>query len=42
MTTFADHYVHRKDPDLVIAAIRDVVHSARTHTSLAAAADAGQ
>jgi pimeloyl-ACP methyl ester carboxylesterase len=37
-----DHYVHKKDPDLVIAAIRDVVHSARTHTPLAAPADAGQ
>jgi pimeloyl-ACP methyl ester carboxylesterase len=29
-----DHYVHKKDPDLVITAIRDVVHSARTHTRL--------
>lgn len=36
------HYVHKKDPDLVITAIRDVVHSARTRTSLAAHADAGQ
>jgi pimeloyl-ACP methyl ester carboxylesterase len=37
-----DHYVHKKDPDLVITAIRDVVHSARTRTPLAALADAGQ
>jgi pimeloyl-ACP methyl ester carboxylesterase len=36
------HYVHKKDPDLVITAIRDVVQSARTHTPLAAHADAGQ
>jgi pimeloyl-ACP methyl ester carboxylesterase len=37
-----DHYVHKKDPDLVIAAIRDVVHAARTRAPLAAPADAGQ
>jgi pimeloyl-ACP methyl ester carboxylesterase len=37
-----DHHVHKKDPDLVIAAIRDVVHSARTRTPLAAPANAGQ
>jgi pimeloyl-ACP methyl ester carboxylesterase len=37
-----DHYVHKKDPDLVITAIRDVVHSARTRTPLAAHADGGQ
>jgi pimeloyl-ACP methyl ester carboxylesterase len=37
-----DHYVHKKDPDLVITAIRDVVRSARTHAPLAAPADAGQ
>lgn len=37
-----DHYVHKKDPDLVITAIRDVVHSARTRTPLAAQADVGQ
>jgi pimeloyl-ACP methyl ester carboxylesterase len=37
-----DHYVHKKDPDLVIAAIRDVVHSARTHAPLARPAEAGQ
>ena len=36
------HHVHKKDPDLVIAAIRDVVHSARTHTPLATHADGGQ
>lgn len=30
----SDHYVHKKDPDLVITAIREVVHSARTHTPL--------
>jgi len=29
-----DHYVHKKDPDLVIGTIRDVVRSARTHTPL--------
>jgi pimeloyl-ACP methyl ester carboxylesterase len=32
-----DHYVHKKEPDLVITAIRDVVHSARTRTPLAPA-----
>jgi pimeloyl-ACP methyl ester carboxylesterase len=32
-----DHYVHKKDPDLVITAIRDAVHSARTRTPLAPA-----
>jgi pimeloyl-ACP methyl ester carboxylesterase len=37
-----DHYVHKKDPDLVITAIRDVVHSARTRTPLAAPGDADQ
>jgi pimeloyl-ACP methyl ester carboxylesterase len=36
-----DHHVHRKDPDLVITAIRDVVRSSRTHTPLGAQADAG-
>jgi hypothetical protein len=35
------HYVHKDDPELVITAIRDVLHSARTHTPLAAPADAG-
>jgi pimeloyl-ACP methyl ester carboxylesterase len=33
-------YVHKKDADLVITAIRDVVRSARTHAPLAAEADA--
>ena len=28
------HYVHKSDPDLVITAIREVVHSARTRTPL--------
>lgn len=37
-----NHNVHKDDPDLVITAIRDVVHSARTHTPLTAHADAGQ
>jgi pimeloyl-ACP methyl ester carboxylesterase len=37
-----NHYVHKDDPDLVITAIRDVVHSARTHTPLTAPADTGQ
>jgi pimeloyl-ACP methyl ester carboxylesterase len=37
-----DHHVHKADPDLVITAIRDVVHSARTHTPLATHADGGQ
>jgi pimeloyl-ACP methyl ester carboxylesterase len=35
------HFVYRDDPDLVITAIRDVVHSARSHTPLAEPADAG-
>jgi pimeloyl-ACP methyl ester carboxylesterase len=39
VTSRPDHYVHKKDPDLVITAIRDVVHSARTRTPLAAPAD---
>lgn len=30
------HYVHTSDPDLVISAFRAVVHSARSHTPLAA------
>jgi hypothetical protein len=42
VTSHPDHYVHKKDPDLVITAIRDVVRSARTHAPLAAPADAGQ
>lgn len=29
------HYIHNREPDLVTAAIRDVLHSARTHTPLA-------
>jgi pimeloyl-ACP methyl ester carboxylesterase len=37
-----DHHVHKKDPDLVITAIRDVVHSARTRTPLAPHAGTGQ
>jgi pimeloyl-ACP methyl ester carboxylesterase len=37
-----DHYVHKKDPGLVITAIRDVVHSTRMCTPLAAPPDAGQ
>jgi hypothetical protein len=37
-----DHYVHKKDPDLVITAIRDAVRSARTRTPLAARSDTGQ
>jgi pimeloyl-ACP methyl ester carboxylesterase len=40
VTSYPDHYVHKKDPDLVITAIRDVVRSARTHAPLAAEADA--
>jgi pimeloyl-ACP methyl ester carboxylesterase len=36
------HYVHKNDPDLVISAIRDVVHSVRTRTRLATHADTGQ
>jgi pimeloyl-ACP methyl ester carboxylesterase len=36
-----DHYVHKKDPDLVIAAIRDVVHSARTAGPLTSTEDHG-
>jgi pimeloyl-ACP methyl ester carboxylesterase len=35
------HVVHKDDPDLIITAIRDVVHSARSRTPLAAPADAG-
>jgi pimeloyl-ACP methyl ester carboxylesterase len=42
VTSHPDHDVHKKDPDLVITSIRDVVHSARTHAPLAAPADAGQ
>lgn len=41
VASHTNHYVHRKDPDLVITAIRDVVHSARTHTPLTAPTDAG-
>jgi pimeloyl-ACP methyl ester carboxylesterase len=37
-----DHHVHKKDPDLVITAIRDVVHSARTRNPLTAPAGTGQ
>lgn len=29
------HYIHRREPDLVLASIRDVLDSARTHTPLA-------
>jgi pimeloyl-ACP methyl ester carboxylesterase len=31
------HYLHKSEPDLVTASIRDVLHSARTHTRLAEA-----
>ncbi|HEY3957194.1 MAG TPA: alpha/beta fold hydrolase [Streptosporangiaceae bacterium] len=34
------HFVYKDDPDLVITAIRDAVHSARSHTPLAEPADA--
>jgi hypothetical protein len=37
-----DHYVHKADPDLVITAIRAVVHSARTRTPLPAQASVDQ
>jgi pimeloyl-ACP methyl ester carboxylesterase len=37
-----DHHVHKKDPDLVITTIRDVVHSARTRNPLTAPAGTGQ
>jgi hypothetical protein len=36
------HNVHKADPGLVITAIRDVVHSARTRTPLPRQADADQ
>lgn len=36
------HYIHKKDPGLVITAIRDVVHSAHTHPPLTAPTDAGR
>jgi pimeloyl-ACP methyl ester carboxylesterase len=42
VTSAPDHYVHKNDPDLVIAAIHDVVQSARTGVPLATHAAAGQ
>jgi pimeloyl-ACP methyl ester carboxylesterase len=36
------HFVYKDDPDLVITAIRDVLHSARSRTPLTAPADAGR
>jgi pimeloyl-ACP methyl ester carboxylesterase len=38
LSSQADHGLHESDPDLVLAAIREVVRSARTGTSLRAAA----
>ncbi|HEY5396137.1 MAG TPA: alpha/beta fold hydrolase [Trebonia sp.] len=34
ISTHADHALHESDPELVIAAVTEVVHSARTGTSL--------
>ena len=36
VASHTQHYVHKKDPDLVITAIRDVVHSVCTRTPLPA------
>lgn len=34
VTDKPEHYIHKSEPEVVAAAIRDVLHSARTHTPL--------